>query len=325
VTAGFRFGLQAARLLEPQPWRDLAQRAEADGFHSLMIPDHLARLSTFPALMAAAAVTRTIELATYVLNQDFRPVGILAQEAASVHLFTDGRLVLGIGGGWAPGEYTQTGLTFDPGPVRIARFDEYIQVIKGLLNAATPYSFDGEFFTLRDFQPLPRTPGKPPPRILIGGGSPKILTTAGKYADIISISTRATPDGRVDSRNVRASAVDQKLEAIQRAAGGRMPEIELNMTVREVRVTSDRRAGAESILSAWSSMPQRMAHADSLSVEDLLDSPHVAIGTPDQIAEQYLRYRERWGITYFQIGSPDAEAMAPVIARLTSASIAAAR
>jgi len=52
-----RFGLQAARITDPAAWLDLARRAEAEGYASLMIPDHLPRLATFPALMAAASVT----------------------------------------------------------------------------------------------------------------------------------------------------------------------------------------------------------------------------------------------------------------------------
>ena len=56
-----------------------------------------------------------------------------------------------------------------------------------------------------------------PPPILVGGGSPRILATAGRLADIISISTRASPDGRVDMPNIRLAAVEQKLRAIRDA------------------------------------------------------------------------------------------------------------
>src|SRR5438034_2583124 len=113
----FRFGLQAARVTDPAAWMELARLAESSGYSSLMIPDHLPRLATFPSLMAAAAVTTSLKLTTYVLNQDFRPPGILAQEAASVQLFTEGRLELGIGAGWAEREYLQAGLTYDPAAV----------------------------------------------------------------------------------------------------------------------------------------------------------------------------------------------------------------
>jgi alkanesulfonate monooxygenase SsuD/methylene tetrahydromethanopterin reductase-like flavin-dependent oxidoreductase (luciferase family) len=147
----FRFGLQAARVNDPDQWLALARSAEESGYACFMVPDHLGRLSTFPALMAAAAVTREIKLATYVLNQDFRPPGVLAQEAAAVHLLTNGRLELGIGAGWAIHEYTQAGLKYDGAGVRVARFAEYLEVVKGLLNATAPFSYNGSFFTLDSY------------------------------------------------------------------------------------------------------------------------------------------------------------------------------
>src|ERR687894_250460 len=127
----FRFGVQVPRIADPDAWFSTAKRAEQDGYSTLLIPDHVGRLSTFPALMAAAGVTERIRLGTYVLNQDFRPPAVLAQEASTAHLLTNGRLELGVGAGWAKHEYAQTGIQFDSGPVRVARFDEYLQVVKG--------------------------------------------------------------------------------------------------------------------------------------------------------------------------------------------------
>src|SRR5437868_1555577 len=166
-----------------------------------MVPDHLGRLATFPALMVAAGATRTIKLASYVLNQDWRPPAILAQEAASVQLLTGGRLELGIGAGWARREYAQAGLEYDNPSTRVTRFGEYLEVVKGILNATEPFTYSGQFFQTDAYQPLQPGSYAPPP-ILVGGGSPHILTIAGRLADIISISTRATPDGRVDAPNL---------------------------------------------------------------------------------------------------------------------------
>src|ERR1700682_2963346 len=108
----FRFGMQAGNVRDAQEWAALARRAEETGYAAFLVPDHLSRLSTFPALMAAAAATDHIQLPRNVLSQDFRPPGLLAQEAASVHLLTGGRLELGIGAGWAKREYEQAGLRY---------------------------------------------------------------------------------------------------------------------------------------------------------------------------------------------------------------------
>src|SRR3982074_2119899 len=135
----FRFGLQTARVMDPREWVALARRAEESGYSSLLIPDHLGRHATFPSLMAAAAATSRITLTPYVLNHDFRPPGVLAQEASSVHVLTDGRLELGLGAGWARHEYLQAGLQYDSAGVRVARFEEYVQILKGLLAATAPF------------------------------------------------------------------------------------------------------------------------------------------------------------------------------------------
>ena len=320
----FRFGLQAARILDPVEWRALAMRAERDGFSALLIPDHVGRLSPFPALMAAAAVTREIVLATYVLNQDFRPPAVLAQEAAAVHLLTDGRLVLGVGAGWARHEYVQTGVPFDSAGVRVARFDEYLQIVKGLLAATAPYSFEGRFFSLDGYPVLPRLADTPPPPILVGGGSRNVLSTAGRLADIISVATRATPDGFIDATNMTRRAVEEKLRWIREAAGDRFDEIELNVTIREVRVTADRQAAARQILSEWSAPGGRMGRVDELSEDELLDSPYIAIGTPEQIVEQLEADRERLGFSYIEVDSRDLESFAPVMQRLVGQTVSTA-
>lgn len=311
----FRFGLQAGRVNDPQAWTELARRAEAEGYSAFMIPDHLGRLATFPALMAAAAVTRDIKLTTYVLNQDFRPPALLAVEAASVQLLTGGRLELGVGAGWAQWEYVQAGLRYDPPAERVARFDEYLQVVKDLLHAEDPFSFDGRWYTLRAFQPLPRAEHGPPP-ILVGGGSRNVLATAGRLADIISISTRATPDSRIDSRNLTLAQVEQKLAWIRAGAGARFPDIELNMTVRDVVITDDRRAAARQLLASWQSGHTMMANADALTEDDILDSPHIAIGTVSQIAEQFTTMRDKWGISYYEISNSDMDSISPIVERL---------
>jgi probable F420-dependent oxidoreductase len=313
----FRFGLQAARINDPAGWIELARRAESTGYSSFLIPDHLGRLSTFPALMAAAAATQHIKLGSYVLNQDFRPPAVLAQEAASVHLLTGGRLELGIGAGWAKHEYAQAGLPFDEAGVRVARLDEYLQVVKGLLTASTPFSFAGEYFHIDGYQPLPRADGMAPPRIIVGGGSRHILSSAGRLADVISVSTRATPDGRVDAPNVRLGAVDQKVGWIRAAAADRFADIELNMTLRHVILASDRRAAARALLDEWARPGGMMAGSERLTEDDVLGSPHLAIGTVREIADQLKEARARWGFSYLQVGSADWNASAPLVEHLT--------
>ena len=311
----FRFGLQAARVNDPQRWVALARSAEAAGYSCFMVPDHLGRLATFPALMVAAAATNSIRLASYVLNQDWRPPAILAQEAASVQLLSGGRLELGIGAGWAKHEYEQAGIRYDSAATRVDRFEEYLQVVKGILTASQPFTFKGNFFEIQNLAPLQPATYAPPP-ILVGGGSPHILSIAGRLADIISVSTRATPDGRVDAPNLILEAVEKKVQRIRAAAGDRFDRIELNITIRDLRVADDRRAAARALLNEWIGPPERMANAEGLTEDDVLNSPHVAIGTLEQIVQQFEAARERWDFNYIEVSSTDADAIAPVVKRL---------
>ncbi len=90
------------------------------------------------------------------------------------------------------------------------------------------------------------------------------------------------------------------------------------MTIRDVAVTDDRRAAASQLLAHWQGGHTSMANAESLTEDDVLDSPHIAVGTVNQIVEQFETQRDRWGINYFEISSNDMQALAPVVERLAT-------
>ena len=90
----------SAALRPERPGKTLRQRAEDLGFSTLVIPDHFgAQLAPLPAIVSAAAVTTRLRFGTGVLDNDFRHPALLAKEAATVDLLTDGRFELGIGAG----------------------------------------------------------------------------------------------------------------------------------------------------------------------------------------------------------------------------------
>src|SRR5688572_23268864 len=97
--------------------------------------DHLdEQFAPGPALVAAAAATTTLRLGTLVYCNDFRHPVVLAKEAATLDLLTDGRLELGIGAGWMTTDYAQTGIPFDGAGTRIERMDEAVTIVKRLLD-----------------------------------------------------------------------------------------------------------------------------------------------------------------------------------------------
>src|SRR5258708_39684755 len=92
----FRFGVNMRTIASAAAWADRARTLEALGYSTLCLPDHLApMLAPLPALAVAAAATRRLRVGTMVLNNDFRHPTVLAREAATLDLLSDGRLELG--------------------------------------------------------------------------------------------------------------------------------------------------------------------------------------------------------------------------------------
>jgi len=121
----FRFGINARDARSRAEWQGKARTIEALGYSTLMVPDHLwPVLAPIPALVSAAAATTTLRVGTNVINNDLRHPVVLAREAATVDLLTDGRLELGLGAGYVRSEYDQAGLRFDRGGVRVERLAE---------------------------------------------------------------------------------------------------------------------------------------------------------------------------------------------------------
>jgi alkanesulfonate monooxygenase SsuD/methylene tetrahydromethanopterin reductase-like flavin-dependent oxidoreductase (luciferase family) len=121
----FRFGVRVGPADSRSGWAEKARKIEGLGYTTLNVPDHLADLlAPMPALISAAEATKHLRVATNVLNNDLRHPVLVAHEAATVDLLTDGRLQLGLGAGSIRSEYDQIGLDFDRGAVRVARLAE---------------------------------------------------------------------------------------------------------------------------------------------------------------------------------------------------------
>jgi probable F420-dependent oxidoreductase len=301
----FRFGVQS-RSAEPRgPWIETVRRVEALGYDVLTWPDHFVRgFEPVAAMAAAAMVTERLRLCGFVFDNDFRHPVVLAMSAGSIDVLSNGRLELGIGAGWLKEEYDLSGIAFDPASVRIARLEEAVHLLRMLLSGERT-SFSGEFYTVEGLQIPPAPVQKPHPPLVIGGGSKKILSLAARQADIVSITTRALPDGSKDAADMTAAATARKIDWVREAAGERFAEIELNTICPTVEITNDRRAVAE-----------RIAADLPVSADDVLDSPAVLLGTVDEIVEVLQERRERFGFSYVVILEPVIEAFAPVVERL---------
>lgn len=287
-------------------WLAMVRRVEALGYSTFLALDHVVRgLDPVAALMAAAMATSTLRVGGFVFDNDFRHPVFLAKAAASLDVLSGGRLELGIGAGWLKEEYDKTGIPFDAAGVRIARMTESVQLLKRIFEDEHPVSFAGDHYTVTDLVCPPRPVQRPRPPILIGGGGERILSVAGREADIVGITTRAKPDGAKDAADLTAEATARKIAWVQKAAGERMAEIELNLIVSDVVLTDDRAGEAAKLASRY-----------GVSAADILDSPLVLVGGIDEMVERLQERRERFGFSYVVVMEPNLDKLAPVVARL---------
>jgi len=188
VRFGVHAGLQHTSIAE---LRELWTRLEALGFDWISIWDHfyaadasgdphcLEAVATHTAL---AATTSRVLCGSLVYSAGYRHPAVLANAIATMDQVANGRIVLGLGGGWLQNEYDRYGLHYGSPGERLRMLEEYIQCVRGLLTQDRT-TFDGEFFHLDDAQcePKPQQARLP---IWIGGGGEKVtLRIAAEHAD----------------------------------------------------------------------------------------------------------------------------------------------
>ena len=257
--------------------------------------------------MAAADATTTLRVGSLVFDNDYRHPIVLAKEAATLDLLSDGRLDFGLGAGWMSSDYEQTGIPLDSPGTRIERMAEALEIIKQFFGGGS-VSFAGKHYQISGVEASPLPVQKPHPPIILGGGGRRMLGLAAREADIVSINYKLT-EGRINRSLVRtgmSGATDEKLAWIKDAAGDRFSEIELCATVFTYSLTDDRNGVAEAFASGLESEPQQ-----------ILESPHFLIGTIDQMVEDLEARRERYGISYVIVPDAAFELLAPVVERLT--------
>jgi len=125
-----------------------------------------------------AALTTRVRLGTSVLVLPYRNPIVLAKELATLDVLSEGRLLLGVAGGWLAEEFEMLGVAFRE---RGARTDEYIALLRALWTQDR-VSFTGRFYRLDGALFFPKPVQQPPP-IWIGGGSPAALGRVARLGD----------------------------------------------------------------------------------------------------------------------------------------------
>jgi len=309
VSHPFRFGVQAVGAPSRVSWAEQARRVSDAGFAVLMTADHLddGCLPPLAPLVAAAEAAPGLRVGTLVLNNDFRHPSLLAREAATIDLLTDGRFELGVGAGHAWTEYQRNGLVFDPAGTRVDRLAESVRILRRLLDGET-VTFGGEHYRTEGETCYPK-PVQARVPILVGGGGRRVLGIAARLADSVGFTglgaLRETNPNFARVSGFPPDVVDAQVDWVREQASQRAEMPELQALVQAVVITDRPRDRAEKMTSA--------GPFSTLSPEELLLTPYVMIGTVDGLIDKLHAARERWGFSHYTVRTNALDDFAPVV------------
>ncbi|MDQ3854833.1 MAG: TIGR03621 family F420-dependent LLM class oxidoreductase [Chloroflexota bacterium] len=276
-----------------------ARRVEELGYSTLVIPDRPGFvLSPLVALATAASATRRLRVGTYVLANGLRNPTVLAHECVTLDFLSEGRFELGIGTGVSEDDFRRSGLPYLQPGQRIDRLSEALQVVKSLTSGQET-GFQGDYYQVEVPELWPRPVQQPRPPILIAARGKRALSLAGREADIVALGVHGSEGAR---------GLFEKVELVREAAGDRSGQVELNLNLLAV-------------VGEGEVPPQvrgRVRAFHGVHLEDLVGerSPLIVAGDADDMCDQLIELRARYGVSYVMVADDMMEDFAPVVARL---------
>jgi F420-dependent oxidoreductase-like protein len=178
----------------------LALAAEDGNFGAFFRSDHYLKMGSVSGLpgptdawitlAGLARDTTRIRLGTLLTAATFRLPGELAIAVAEVDSMSGGRIELGLGAGWFEEEHAAYGIPFPPMAERFAKLEEQLKIITGLWTtpASDTFSFEGQYYILKDSPALPKPVQSPRPPIIVGGHGQKVTPRlAATFADEFNV------------------------------------------------------------------------------------------------------------------------------------------
>ncbi|ELY94506.1 LLM class flavin-dependent oxidoreductase [Natrialba taiwanensis] len=287
--------------------RETAIRAESLGYDGVWLEDHFQSWIGDPhrgahecwtTLSAVAEATDRVRVGTLVTSQSYRQPALLAKMAATVDRISDGRLDLGLGGGWYGDEYDRFGYEFrEPPAERLRRLAETVEILRGLWTEES-YSHEGEHLDieLEDAFCEPRPVQDPHPPIWIGGGGEEFtLRYAAELADGWNFGT-LSPEGFREKLDVLRSHCedDARYDEIRKSA-------ELFVFVGETTADAERKRAA----FADEFLPDEPSEPREFFLSGYVET--APTGTPAEIRERLDAYVDA-GIETVMLAVPDAAA-----------------
>jgi len=263
-----------------------------DHFHTVPLPTQEVTYEAWTLMAALAAVTDTIRLGQMCTCNGYRKPSYLAKVAASIDVISNGRLEMGIGGGWYEQEYIAYGYPFPKPSVRLGELDEAIQIMRAMWTEDEA-SFAGKYYTVEGAICRPKPIQNPMiPLWVAGGGEQLTLRTAAKYADYTNFG------GTLDSFIHKSAVLEQHCGHVGRDFTTITRSVNFNVAIG----TSD--AEVASSIERSHDRFATVLDDPALAVDRLFGGIGAAAGTPDQIIEQFKAY-EAAGMGYAIIYFPD--------------------
>ncbi len=301
----FKFGVQISRKPESfSEFCEIGRKAEDLGYFSVGIPDHLGgdQYSPIAGLTAMAMATRHITVGSFVLCNDFRHPLILAQEIATLNIISGGRVEVGVGAGWKDSDYVSSGIAKEKASIRIAKLEETLKILKLALSGSN-FGFEGEYYRIEDAS-VPNEEGLARPRILVGGGGPKMLRLACKYGDVVGVNANLSA-GSVGPElvaEVGPEAFEKRVDIVKSELGERISDVDIQALTFIVKIGDD----ADEFID-------EMAPMFGVTGDVARSVPIVVTGSKDRVIEGLLERRERYGFNYFVVHDDELEQFAPMV------------
>jgi alkanesulfonate monooxygenase SsuD/methylene tetrahydromethanopterin reductase-like flavin-dependent oxidoreductase (luciferase family) len=268
-------------------WKRLVLAVDDLGFAGLYLADHFVppEPPDYPspdlivALAYAADHTERVRFGPLVAPLSYRDPVLLARQAAALDDLSGGRFVLGVGAGWMDREHEMFGYDLWDVPTRMARLEEGLAVVTGLLQSDAPVTFAGRFFRLQGAAlPGPKRPGGPP--VLVGASGPRLgLPLVARYADVWN-AQQLTPE-QVQERS-------DLLDGLLRAVG--RPPADVRRTFNAPVVCGRTPAELEARVRGF----RRFGGFAALTLDELLATLREwfvpIIGTPEEVVAQVRAY-----------------------------------
>ncbi len=280
---------------------DFNVEAEALGYHSSFSVEHHfsgwnQASATLMLLMALAARTKTLRLGTAVMVLPWHNPVLLAEQAATLDLLSNGRFDFGIGKGYRHSEFT--GFQIAPDEAE-ARFDEAVEVMTRAFTTRQRFSHKGRFFHFEDIVVEPPPAQRPHPPFWVAAGNPHSIARAAERGFNLILDQYASPDSLAERIAIYRQARER----------GRLAFDPMQVTVaRQLYVAKDA-ADKQEALKRQAQYTQRtvasarrpdakggshvLAYADKPGATE----EHALYGTPDEIARM-LEALQGAGVAY---------------------------